>query len=225
MCAEKNRGIIVGSVGKSTVIDSWCLSATGTYAGYFSASAEFSPLIFIDGKIDSERFRKNCPRAHSMVLAEPQEVPTCPDFIPGALELALALPLELSWETFQILRSLWISFWPCFSASYQLCTSFEERALKTNPVWSISLLLSIRFPSQGFWWGIAERDVLQVIDGHQVLVLGLDEQTQGSREVIRANSAFRSRLVLNFPEQFWSDPLKALWNGSLVQRKWLKYCA
>lgn len=124
VCAEKNMGTYCRLSGKKCH-DWFAVSATGTSARYLPTLTWFSPTTFTAGNIDAGRFKKNCPKTRSVVLAETHWVSPSPDSIPGALGRALDLPLELSWETCQITLSLWISFWPCFSVSYHLCTSSE----------------------------------------------------------------------------------------------------
>lgn len=121
VCAEKNMGTYCRLGGKKCH-DWFSMSAMGTSARYLPTLTWFSPTTFTAGNIDAGRFKKNCPKTRSMVLAETHWNSPSPDSVPGALGWALDLPLELSWETCQIALSLWLSFWPCFSVSYHLCT-------------------------------------------------------------------------------------------------------
>lgn len=117
----RTREPIVGSVGKGTTIDSWCLPQAPTPGAFQPQPSSLPPFLQM-GKLMLE-ILKELPKGtqHSVGRATVsfpfswlRTWSTWPS--PG-------LPLEFSRETCQITHSLWIAFWPCFPASYQICTS------------------------------------------------------------------------------------------------------
>lgn len=166
VCAEKNTGTHHRLSGKSTMIDSRCLLEARRPGAFQSQLSSLPPflqmgkLMLGDLKIIAQSHAAWYWQSHSSFHLS-WLCTQCPWPSPGPSPGVLTGNVPS--HSFSL--NLFLTLFSCLVSDIHI---IWVSVLKRNPTWNASLLLSMILLSQGFCWGIAERDMLQMMDGHRI---------------------------------------------------------